>query len=184
MTQPFCLRHFSDLRFTMLQDRGQGTRIDPSQRALRSSWLRPPLVRCVVPVGYRTCAWTAYLATNALCITIAGWFGFNAGSAVGANYLAGVALTNTQIAAAAAMFTWGIMVRGAAVVCRRSVSCLELLRLAAAAGDRLPQGLYGRWPLHGSCGPRHGLVAGGPCVADVEGRCSAGLPVGSCFFAC
>ena len=35
-----------------------------------------------------------------------GWFGFNAGSALGANQLAGTAFMNTNIAAAAAMLTW------------------------------------------------------------------------------
>ncbi len=35
-----------------------------------------------------------------------GWFGFNAGSALGANMLAGTAFMNTNIAAAAAMLTW------------------------------------------------------------------------------
>ncbi len=35
-----------------------------------------------------------------------GWFGFNAGSALGANGLAGLAFTNTQVATAAAMLGW------------------------------------------------------------------------------
>jgi Amt family ammonium transporter len=35
-----------------------------------------------------------------------GWFGFNAGSAVGSNALAGVAMANTQIATAAAALAW------------------------------------------------------------------------------
>lgn len=35
-----------------------------------------------------------------------GWFGFNAGSAVSANALAGIAMANTQIAASAAALTW------------------------------------------------------------------------------
>ncbi len=38
-----------------------------------------------------------------------GWFGFNAGSALAANSLAGRALTNTQHGAAMGMLTWGIM---------------------------------------------------------------------------
>ncbi len=37
-----------------------------------------------------------------------GWFGFNAGSAVGSNALAGVAMANTQIATAAAAIAWMI----------------------------------------------------------------------------
>jgi Amt family ammonium transporter len=35
-----------------------------------------------------------------------GWFGFNAGSALGANFLAGLALLNTQVAAGAALLGW------------------------------------------------------------------------------
>jgi Amt family ammonium transporter len=35
-----------------------------------------------------------------------GWFGFNAGSALGANGVAGLALMNTQVAAAAAIIGW------------------------------------------------------------------------------
>ena len=35
-----------------------------------------------------------------------GWFGFNAGSAVAANGLAGVAMVNTQVATAAAAMAW------------------------------------------------------------------------------
>ncbi|MDQ3757863.1 MAG: ammonium transporter [Actinomycetota bacterium] len=38
-----------------------------------------------------------------------GWFGFNAGSALGANALAGQALLNTHLAAAAAMLSWLIV---------------------------------------------------------------------------
>ena len=38
-----------------------------------------------------------------------GWFGFNAGSALGANGLAGSAFLNTHVAAAAALITWTIV---------------------------------------------------------------------------
>ncbi|KJE96841.1 ammonium transporter [Capsaspora owczarzaki ATCC 30864] len=38
-----------------------------------------------------------------------GWFGFNAGSALTAGQLAGLAFANTQIAAAVAMFTWNLV---------------------------------------------------------------------------
>ncbi len=40
-----------------------------------------------------------------------GWFGFNAGSALGANALAAQALVNTQVAAAAAMLGWLLVER-------------------------------------------------------------------------
>src|SRR4029079_16037673 len=38
-----------------------------------------------------------------------GWFGFNAGSAVASNSLAGIAMANTQIATAAAALSWVIV---------------------------------------------------------------------------
>ena len=38
-----------------------------------------------------------------------GWFGFNSGSALGANGLAAIALVNTNTAAAAALVTWGLL---------------------------------------------------------------------------
>lgn len=38
-----------------------------------------------------------------------GWFGFNGGSALGANALAGIALVTTQVATAAAGATWALM---------------------------------------------------------------------------
>ncbi|WP_088188843.1 ammonium transporter [Desulfosporosinus sp. FKA] len=40
-----------------------------------------------------------------------GWFGFNAGSALGANGLAGMALVNTNTAAAAAAIAWAVVER-------------------------------------------------------------------------
>ncbi|MGC7871911.1 ammonium transporter [Desulfosporosinus sp. SYSU MS00001] len=40
-----------------------------------------------------------------------GWFGFNAGSALGANGLAGIALVNTNTAAAAAAIAWAVVER-------------------------------------------------------------------------
>ncbi|MDQ7095591.1 ammonium transporter [Desulfosporosinus sp. PR] len=40
-----------------------------------------------------------------------GWFGFNAGSALGANGLAGIAFVNTNTAAAAAAIAWAIVER-------------------------------------------------------------------------
>jgi ammonium transporter, Amt family len=46
--------------------------------------------------------WTL-IGTGILCF---GWFGFNAGSALGANGLAGQALINTHLAAAAGMLGW------------------------------------------------------------------------------
>jgi len=38
-----------------------------------------------------------------------GWFGFNAGSALGAGFLAGNAFVTTQVAAAVAGLTWSLL---------------------------------------------------------------------------
>lgn len=38
-----------------------------------------------------------------------GWFGFNAGSALSASYVASLAFTNTQLSAACAMVTWNVL---------------------------------------------------------------------------
>jgi Amt family ammonium transporter len=67
-----------------------------------------------------------------------GWFGFNAGSALAANGLAALAFTNTNTAAATAMFTW---------------MCLDWLRTgkatAVGAATGLVVGLVGITPAAG-----------------------------------
>jgi len=64
-------------------------------------------------IGPRKGYGTANLAPNNLVYSLigasllwVGWFGFNAGSAVAANALAGAAMINTQVAAAAAALAW------------------------------------------------------------------------------
>jgi Amt family ammonium transporter len=66
-----------------------------------------------IMVGKRTGYGEENLAPHNLVLTMiggsllwVGWFGFNAGSAVGSNGLAGMAMLVTQIAAAAAALTW------------------------------------------------------------------------------
>ncbi|CAN5322653.1 ammonium transporter [soil metagenome] len=68
---------------------------------------------CAIVLGKRRGFGTENMAPNNLIYTMigasllwVGWFGFNAGSAVGANALAGVAVANTQIATAAAALAW------------------------------------------------------------------------------
>ena len=70
------------------------------------------LVACLV-IGKRTGYGTENMAPHNLTLSLigasmlwVGWFGFNAGSAVGANGGAGMAMLVTQIATAAAALTW------------------------------------------------------------------------------
>jgi Amt family ammonium transporter len=71
---------------------------------------------CALVMGPRRGLGTVNMAPNNLVYTMigasllwVGWFGFNAGSAVAANSLAGVAMANTQIATAAAALAWMIV---------------------------------------------------------------------------
>jgi Amt family ammonium transporter len=68
---------------------------------------------CALVLGPRKGYGQDNMAPNNLVYTMigasllwVGWFGFNAGSAVGSNALAGVAMANTQIATAAAALAW------------------------------------------------------------------------------
>ncbi len=90
-----------------------------------------------------------------------GWFGFNAGSALGANGLAAIAFVNTHIAAAMAMLAW------------ITASWIRHKRpsvLGAAAGA--VAGLVGITPAAGFVTPMSALIigflAGAGCFAAVE----------------
>ena len=68
---------------------------------------------CALVLGKRKGLGNVNMAPNNLVYTMigasllwVGWFGFNAGSAVAANSLAGVAMVNTQVATAAAAMAW------------------------------------------------------------------------------
>ena len=68
---------------------------------------------CAIVLGKRKGYGTTNMAPNNLVYTMigasllwVGWFGFNAGSSVAANSLAGLAMTNTQVATAAAAMAW------------------------------------------------------------------------------
>ncbi len=70
------------------------------------------LVACII-LGKRKGYGTANMSPHNLTLSLigasllwVGWFGFNAGSAAGANGLAGVAMVNTQVATAAAALAW------------------------------------------------------------------------------
>ena len=79
-----------------------------------------------------------------------GWFGFNAGSALGANSLAARALINTHLAAAAGALTW-VLFEGARI---KKVTMLGL-----ASG--LVAGLVAITPAAGFVSPMSALVIGG-----------------------
>jgi Amt family ammonium transporter len=73
-----------------------------------------------------------------------GWFGFNAGSAVAANALAGIAMANTQIAAAAAALSWmlveWIFQKKPSVLGMLSGAVAGLVAITPAAGFVDPSG--------------------------------------------
>jgi Amt family ammonium transporter len=87
-----------------------------------------------------------------------GWFGFNAGSAVAANALAGIAMANTQIATAAAAMSWMVV----EWVMQKKPSVLGMLSGAVA-------GLVAVTPAAGFVDPSGalmiGLISGAVCYA-------------------
>jgi len=87
-----------------------------------------------------------------------GWFGFNAGSAVAANALAGIALANTQIATGSAALSWMIV----EWILQKKPSVLGMLSGAVA-------GLVAITPAAGFVEPSGsiviGLVSGAVCYA-------------------
>jgi Amt family ammonium transporter len=92
-----------------------------------------------------------------------GWFGFNAGSALGANSVAAQALVNTQMAAAAAMIGWLVIER---------VRTGHATTLGAASG--LVAGLVAITPCAGFVGGMSaiyiGLIAGGICAMAINAK--------------
>jgi ammonium transporter, Amt family len=90
-----------------------------------------------------------------------GWFGFNAGSALGANNLAVAALVNTQLAAAAGMLGWLVAER---------LKAGHATTLGAASG--VVAGLVAITPCAGFVTPIPamiiGFVAGGVCLLAVQ----------------
>ncbi len=90
-----------------------------------------------------------------------GWFGFNAGSALGANELAAAAFTNTHLAAAAGMLGWLVAER---------VKAGHATTLGAASG--VVAGLVAITPCAGFVTPLPailiGFVAGVACLLAVQ----------------
>ena len=78
-----------------------------------------------------------------------GWYGFNAGSAVGANALATVAFVNTTLGAAAAMFAWMMI----DLITRKEITAL-------GAGTGAVAGLVGITPACGFVTPGGAILIG------------------------
>lgn len=83
-----------------------------------------------------------------------GWFGFNAGSALGANDTAGLAWVNTLAAAAAAMLAW---------ICVERIRDGQPTTLGAASG--IVAGLVGITPACASVSPWGAVIIGIVCGA-------------------
>ncbi len=118
---------------------------------------------CALFLGKRKGYGTENMAPNNLVYTMigasllwVGWFGFNAGSAVASNALAGLAMANTQIATAVAALAWMVV----EWVERKKPGMLGLASGAVA-------GLVAITPAAGFVNPQGamiiGLVAGAGC---------------------
>jgi len=82
-----------------------------------------------------------------------GWFGFNAGSALAANALAGLAFVNTNTAAAAALLTWALL---------DSARTGKMTAVGAATGAVV--GLVGITPAAGFVTPSAAIAIGVLCA--------------------
>ncbi len=123
---------------------------------------------CALVLGKRVGYGTENMAPHNLLYALigasllwVGWFGFNAGSAVAANALAGIAMANTQIATAAAALSWMVV----EWVFQKKPSVLGMLSGAVA-------GLVAITPAAGFVDPSGGLyiglIAGAVCyIASV-----------------
>jgi len=113
------------------------------------------LVACIM-LGKRKGYGVENLAPHNLVLTViggsllwVGWFGFNAGSALGANGAAAMAMTVTQIAAAAAGLTWMLI----EWVIQKKPTVLGIVSGAVA-------GLVAITPAAGFVGPKGALAIG------------------------
>ena len=111
---------------------------------------------CALVMGKRKGFGTENMAPNNLVLTMigasllwVGWFGFNAGSAVASNALAGAAMLNTQVATAAAALAWMVV----EWIERKKPSMLGLASGAVA-------GLVAVTPASGFVNPEGALIVG------------------------
>jgi Amt family ammonium transporter len=111
---------------------------------------------CALVMGKRKGYGTENMAPSNLVFTMigasllwVGWFGFNAGSAVASNNLAGIAMLNTQVATAAAALAWMVV----EWVQRKKPGMLGLASGAVA-------GLVAITPAAGFVNPQGALIVG------------------------
>jgi Amt family ammonium transporter len=108
---------------------------------------------CALVLGKRKGFGTTNMAPHNLVLTFigagllwVGWFGFNAGSAVAANGLAGSAMMNTQVATAAAGLSWmfveWMVVKKPSVLGILSGAVAGLVAVTPASGFVNPQGAF------------------------------------------
>ena len=106
---------------------------------------------CALVLGRRKGYGTDNMAPHNLVLTMigasllwVGWFGFNAGSAVGSNALAGIAMLNTQVATAAAAIAWMVIEwverKKPGMLGLASGAVAGLVAITPAAGFVNPQG--------------------------------------------
>ncbi len=106
---------------------------------------------CALVLGRRKGYGSDNMAPHNLVLTMigasllwVGWFGFNAGSAVGSNALAGVAMLNTQVATAAAGIAWMLIEwverKKPGMLGLASGAVAGLVAITPAAGFVNPQG--------------------------------------------
>jgi Amt family ammonium transporter len=106
---------------------------------------------CAIVLGKRVGYGTENMAPHNLLFALigasmlwVGWFGFNAGSAVAANGLAGMAMANTQIAAGAAAVSWTfvewVVQKKPSVLGMLSGAVAGLVAVTPAAGFVAPDG--------------------------------------------
>ena len=109
---------------------------------------------CALMLGRRRGFGLENMAPNNLVWTMlgasllwVGWFGFNAGSALGANALAGVAMANTQVAAASAALAWMVAEwferKKPGLLGLTSGAVAGLVAITPAAGFVNPAGAFG-----------------------------------------
>ena len=108
---------------------------------------------CALVLGKRKGFGTVNMAPHNLILTFigasllwVGWFGFNAGSAVAANALAGAAMMNTQVATAAAGLSWmfveWFVVKKPSVLGILSGAVAGLVAVTPASGFVNPTGAF------------------------------------------